>query len=232
MSSDGRTDGTTTVRAGEEARGFRGDGESLVYVVDDDEGMRESLRFLLQSVRLPVRAFDRADAFLSEFDPNPNSCLVADLRMPGMSGLELHEHLRASGHKIPVVIITGHGDVPTAVRAMKHGAADFLEKPFHDQVFIDCVQRLLERDREARRRRARFLEVGRRLDSLSPRERQVLEKVLEGRINKQIASDLGVGIKAIEAHRARIMDKMGVDSVQELVREVTLHRESIARGTF
>ncbi|ADV63752.1 two component transcriptional regulator, LuxR family [Isosphaera pallida ATCC 43644] len=198
----------------------------LVYVVDDEQPMRESLRFLLETVRLQVKTYESAPKFLSEFDPELNAVLVTDLRMPGMSGIELHEHLYRNGHRIPVIIITAHGDVPTVVRAMKQGACEFLEKPFNDQILIDAIQRLLEQDRERRIKAEANRQVAQKLRSLTPRELQVLELVVEGRINKQIASELGVGVKAIEAHRARIMDKMQAESVQELVRMMTLLRQS------
>ena len=198
----------------------------LVYVVDDEEPMRESLRFLLETVRLHVKTYESAPKFLSEFDPELNAVLVTDLRMPGMSGIELHEHLHKHGHHIPVIIITAHGDVPTVVRAMKQGACEFLEKPFNDQILIDAIQRLLEQDRERRVKVEANRQVAQKMRSLTPRELQVLELVVEGRINKQIASELGVGVKAIEAHRSRIMDKMQAESVQELVRMMTLLRQS------
>lgn len=198
----------------------------LVYVVDDEEPMRESLRFLLETVRLHVKTYESAPKFLSEFDPELNAVLVTDLRMPGMSGIELHEHLDKHGHHIPVIIITAHGDVPTVVRAMKQGVCEFLEKPFNDQILIDAIQRLLEQDRERRVKVEANRQVAQKMRSLTPRELQVLELVVEGRINKQIASELGVGVKAIEAHRSRIMDKMQAESVQELVRMMTLLRQS------
>ena len=202
----------------------------IAFVIDDDEAMRESLRFLLESARLEVRAFESADRFLDEWRTGElqelaraPACLVADLRMPGLSGLELHQRLKQTGSGwLPMIIVTGHGDVATAVKAVKEGVSDFLEKPFRDQDLLERIFRLFDEDREGRARRQFDAATARKLATLTPRERQVLDRVVQGKPSKQIAFELGVTIKAIEAHRARIMDKMEARSVQELVRAITL----------
>jgi FixJ family two-component response regulator len=191
---------------------------SVVNVVDDEPRIRNSLALLLRSVGLASEVFPDAGAFLAGYDPSRAGCLVVDVRMPGMSGLELQEALKQRAIDLPVVVITGHGDVAMAVRAMKAGAADFIEKPFNDQVFIDAVQRALA----LRRSRAPVLadraEIERRIRSLSPREREVMQLVVEGRPNKVVATRLGLSTRTVEVHRAKVMDKMQARSLAELVR--------------
>jgi two-component system response regulator TtrR len=188
-----------------------------VFVVDDDEAMRDSLRWLLESRGFAVVEFDSAEAFLAACTPDCAGCLLLDVRMPGMSGLELHEKMASAGFELPVIFITGHGDVPMAVRALKRGAADFLEKPFDDAELADLVAAALERDARARAGRAERRSLAERIAALTPREREVMELVVAGKLNKIIADDLDISIKTVEVHRARIMEKLGVRSVAELV---------------
>jgi two-component system response regulator FixJ len=199
---------------------------ATVFVVDDDEAVRTSLRLLLKSVGLPVETFASAQEFLDQFDPDRAGCLVLDIRMPGMSGLELQQHLNDRHSIMPVVFITGHGDVPMAVEAMQAGAVDFIQKPFRDQDLIDRINRALEKDREMRGELRERDEIRRRMSQLTPREREVLELVTQGKANKVIAGDLNVSQRTVEIHRARVMEKMGANSLAHLVRMVIeAHRE-------
>jgi FixJ family two-component response regulator len=203
----------------------------IVFVVDDDEAVRNSLRLLLKSVGLSATAVASAQQFLSNYDPAQPGCLVLDVRMPGMSGLELQEQLNLRGAIIPVIFITGHGDIPMAVDAMQQGAFDFLQKPFRDQDLIDRVQRALEKDHRGRAElseRSRFRE---RRESLTPREREVLTLVTSGKPNKIMAADLGVSQRTVEIHRARVMEKMGASSLAQLVRMVMDLDEDTTPGT-
>lgn len=195
-------------------------GPPTVFVVDDDESVRGSLRFLLRSVGLESHAFGSAPEFLAAYDPAQPGCLVLDVRMPGMSGLELQQELNVRGATIPVVFITGHGDVPMAVEAMQHGAHDFLQKPFRDEELIERVQRALARDAKTRAGLKAHESIRERLDSLTPRERQVLALMARGKPNKIMAYELGVSQRTVEIHRARVMEKSGASSVAELVRMV------------
>ena len=198
---------------------------TLVYVVDDDDAVRDSLRLLLRSVDLPSRTFASADEFLSRYDPDVPSCLIADIRMPGMSGLELQEELINRKVEMPIIFITGHGDVPMAVKAMKAGAMDFIQKPFRDQDLLDRVYRALQQDKEARESRREARRAQRGLELLTPRETEVMERVVRGQANKVIAQDLGVSQRTVELHRARVMHKMGVRSLADLVRLVGAARQ-------
>ncbi len=191
-----------------------------VFVVDDDESVRGSLRFLLRSAGLESRAFGSATEFLSEYDPDQPGCLVLDVRMPGMSGLELQQELNLRGAIIPVIFITGHGDIPMAVEAMQHGAHDFLQKPFRDEDLIERVRRALDKDAKARAALEEHKAIRTRLDSLTPREREVLVLMAHGKPNKIMAHELGVSQRTVEIHRARVMEKTGASSLAELVRMV------------
>ena len=195
-----------------------------VYIVDDDEAMRDSLVWLLESQGLAVSSNASAEDFLAACGEDMAGCIVLDVRMPGMSGLELYEKLNARRCSLPVIFITGHGDVPMAVSALKKGAVDFIEKPFNDKELLRVIGECLERERTTRAQRLREGEAGRRLASLTEREREVMDLVLAGKLNKQIADVLNISIKTVEVHRARIMDKMGVRSVAELVQAVLPHR--------
>jgi len=192
----------------------------LVYVVDDDEAVRGSLRMLLKSVGLGTETYASGNEFLERYDPNRVSCLVADIRMPGLSGLELQDELNSRQAEIPIIFITGHGDVPMAVRAMQSGAADFIQKPFRDQDLLDRIHKALHADRERRNEDENITRARKRLQTLTPRETEVMEKVVQGHANKVIALDLGVSQRTVELHRARVMHKMGVRSLAELVRLV------------
>jgi FixJ family two-component response regulator len=191
-----------------------------IYVVDDDEGVRNSLRFLLKSVGLATRTLASAREFLETYKPGQPGCVVLDVRMPGMSGLELQQQLNVRGAIIPVIFITGHGDIPMAVEAMQHGAFDFLQKPFRDQDLIDRIQRALERDARNRTTLAQHDRIRERFDSLTPREREVLTLMASGKPNKVMAADLGVSQRTVEIHRARVMEKTGATSLAQLVRMV------------
>jgi two-component system, LuxR family, response regulator FixJ len=193
---------------------------ATVFIVDDDDAVRSSLRLLLKSVGLQPTAFPSARDYLAAWDPDQPGCVVLDVRMPGMSGLELQEELNRRGAIVPVIFITGHGDIPMAVEAMQHGAFDFLQKPFRDQDLIDRIQKATERD-AANRAQLREKELIRaRLDSLTPREREVLTLVTSGKANKVMAGDLGVSQRTVEIHRARVMEKMHAASLAQLVRMV------------
>jgi FixJ family two-component response regulator len=192
--------------------------QELVYIVDDDHAVRDSLSLLLNSVGIRNQTFDSATAFLAAFQPNRIACLVADIRMPVMSGLELQNELNARKAAIPIIFITGHGDVPMAVNAMKDGAMDFLTKPFRDQDLLDRVRAALSGARAEFDSTQQLQEVRERFESLTPREREVMELVVQGLANKVIAMDLGVSQRTVELHRARVMQKMSVRSLAELVR--------------
>lgn len=192
----------------------------IVFIVDDDEAVRSSLRLLLKSVGLLPNALGSAREFLEKYDPAQPGCLVLDVRMPGMSGLELQEQLNRQGAIIPVIFITGHGDVPMAVEAMQAGAFDFLQKPFRDQDLIDRIQKALEKDRANRAVLDERTLIRERLESLTPREREVLTMVSSGKPNKVMAADLGVSQRTVEIHRARVMEKMGASSLAQLVRMI------------
>jgi FixJ family two-component response regulator len=192
-----------------------------VYLVDDDEAMRDSLVWLLEGRGLSVRAYSSAESFLADYRPGKlRGCIVLDIRMPGMSGLELYEHIAAHPFPPPVIFVTGHGDIPMAVGALKKGAADFIEKPFNDQEIAALVAQCLERDRAQHAEREREAGVLQCLAQLTTREHEVLDRIIAGRLNKQIADDLGISIKTVEVHRARVMEKMGANSVAELVQSV------------
>jgi two-component system, LuxR family, response regulator FixJ len=193
---------------------------ATIFVVDDDEGVRNSLRFLLKSVGLTTRTLASASEFLETYKPNQPGCLVLDVRMPGMSGLELQQQLNLRGATIPVIFITGHGDIPMAVEAMQHGAFDFLQKPFRDQDLIDRIQRALERDVRNRSALAQHARIRERLESLTPREQEVLHLMVAGKPNKVMAAELGVSQRTVEIHRARVMEKSGANSLAQLVRMV------------
>jgi two-component system response regulator FixJ len=193
---------------------------TTVFVVDDDEGVRNSLRFLLKSVGLATRTLASASEFLEVYKPSQPGCLVLDVRMPGMSGLELQQQLNLRGAVIPVIFITGHGDIPMAVEAMQQGAFDFLQKPFRDQDLIDRIQRALERDAHSRAALEQHTRIRERLESLTPREREVLALMTRGRPNKVMAAELGVSQRTVEIHRARVMEKSGAASLAQLVRMV------------
>ena len=190
----------------------------IVYVVDDDEAVRDSLKWLLEANRYQVSCFARAEDFLTQYDASKTACLILDVRMPGMSGLELQEQLVARGANLPILFITGHGDVPMAVATMKKGAVDFIEKPFNEGDLRASVERMLAAAETEAESRRRDRERDALLSRLTARERQVLDCIVAGRLNKQIADDLGISIKTVEAHRANIMDKLNAGTVADLLR--------------
>ncbi|MBN1343435.1 MAG: response regulator transcription factor [Phycisphaerae bacterium] len=197
-------------------------GHPIAFVVDDDEGARESLVALMTEVGIRTRAHATAEDFLAEYDPDQAGCLIVDVRLPGMSGLELQERLSAKKVCLPVILITGYGDVEMAVRALQNGAEDFLEKPVNEQLLLERVRRSLCRSVESLRRRTQVLTIGRRAAELSPREREVMEMVVSGRSNKDIAGRLKLSTKTVETHRRNVMAKMQAGSVAELVRMAVL----------
>ena len=192
--------------------------DRFVYIVDDDEAVRDSLRWLLEGAGFSVRTFHSAESFLNAYVPGHFAVLVLDVRMGGMSGIELHDELLRQNHNLPLIFMTGHGDVGMAVARMKLGAVDFLEKPFDDQQLISTVNNAFQQAEEKQtdsEKRALRQEL---LDRLTPREQQVLERIAAGRLNKQIAGDLNISIKTVEAHRANIMDKFEVRTMADLMR--------------
>jgi len=190
---------------------------ATVFVVDDDEAVRDSLALLLRSVELAVATFSSANEFLDSYDPAAPGCLILDVRLPGMSGLELQQRLADDGADLPIVFITGHGDVPMAVRAMRRGAVDFLQKPFSDQELLDRVQQALAEQSQRRQQSESKAEIAQRIRSLTPREHEVMELIVEGLANKVIANRLGTSQRTVEVHRASVMRKMQADSVARLV---------------
>jgi FixJ family two-component response regulator len=192
--------------------------KGTVYVVDDDEAVRDSLQWLLEGRDYRVRCFDSAEAFLSRFDPREVACLIADIRMDGMSGLELQDRLIERKSPLPIVFITGHGDVPMAVTTMKKGAIDFIEKPFKEDALLELIERMLTQASVAFEQYQEQLNREALLSRLTSREAQVLQRIVAGRLNKQIADDLGISIKTVEAHRANIMEKLGANTVADLLK--------------
>jgi FixJ family two-component response regulator len=190
----------------------------VVFVVDDDPAMRDSLRWLIESTGLLVETFADAQAFLARIGPELPGCLILDVRMPGMSGIDLQTELARRGIGLPTIVVTGHAEVPMAVRAVKAGAIDFIEKPFSDQLLLDRVRQGIDMDRRERDGRARRGEVLRRMGLLTQREREVLDLVVAGKPNKEIAATLHLSPKTVEVHRAHVMEKMQASSVAELVR--------------
>ncbi|NGX17582.1 response regulator FixJ [Wenzhouxiangella sp. XN24] len=194
--------------------------EATVFIVDDDEAVRDSLGLLLRSAGYRARCYGSAKDFLKAFDPRDYGCLVLDIRMPGMTGLELQKHLTEIGCTIPIVFITGHGDIPMAVEAVRLGAVDFLQKPFRDQELVDRINDAMKQAAQQREGQLERLEILDRVDSLTAREKQVMGQVVLGKANKVIAGDLGVSQRTVEIHRARVMEKMQANSLAHLVRMV------------
>jgi len=198
--------------------------ESTVFVVDDDDAVRDGLRMLLESAGLQAQSFRSPEEFIAGYRPDRAGCLVLDIRMPGMSGLELQQRLPALGIALPVIILTGHGDVPAAVQALKSGAVDFIEKPFDAELLLERIRGALARDAESRRREAGRARCGERLARLTPREREVMKLMVAGKANKVIATELGISERTVELHRSRVMRKMQARSLPELVRTLLEHR--------
>jgi len=189
-----------------------------VFVVDDDEQVRDAMKLLMNSVGLQVETFASGEEYLEQFDPARPGCLLLDVRMQGISGLDVQERLVLEQVQPPIIIITGHGDVPMAVRAVKAGAVDFIEKPFNEQVLLDSVHRAIELDGEHRGRALQLADISEHLQRLTPREREILDLVVAGKRNKEIARELGISQSTVEAHRAKVMEKMQAESLSDLMR--------------
>ncbi|MDH1209940.1 response regulator transcription factor [Pseudomonas chengduensis] len=194
--------------------------DPIVFVVDDDLSVREALSSLIRSVGLRVETFASAQDFLRHQRPDATACLVLDVRMPGLSGLDLQRELAHAGERIPIIFITGHGDIPMSVRAMKAGAVEFLPKPFRDEDLLDAIREALERDQVARQQRAELAEIQDKYDTLTSREREVIVLIVKGMLNKQVAAELGITEITIKVHRRRILQKMKAKSLPALVRMV------------
>jgi FixJ family two-component response regulator len=205
------------------------DAKEIVFVVDDDASVLKGLRRLLAAAGLEVAGFESPQQFLERFDPGAPGCLVLDLAMPGLNGMELQQELAARGSTLPIVFLTGHGDVPTSVQAMKRGAADFLTKPVDEKDLLAAIRNAFEKSRALRTAQAETAEIERRLATLTPREREVLQHIVAGKRNKQVAGELGTVEKTVKVHRARVMEKMQARSLAELVR---LAERAGIRGTL
>jgi len=192
--------------------------KQIVFIVDDDEGVREGLSLLLETIGQPCELFDSAHSFLNTYDESKGGCLVLDIRMPRMTGLDLQKMLIDAGSRLPIIFITGHGDIPMAVEAMRRGALDFIRKPFREQDLLDRINEALVVDDDARRKAMDRELIHERIAVLSERERQVFERVADGEMNKMIAMDLGISERTVEVHRGHVMHKLGVKTLAQLVR--------------
>jgi FixJ family two-component response regulator len=206
------------------------DADAIVFVVDDDPSIREAIKSLINLVGVRVETFGTAQEFLRTKRPDLPGCVVLDVELPGLSGLELQRELAAHGIKLPIIFITGYGDIPMSVRAMKAGATEFLTKPFRDQDLLDAIQQALERDRAARRHLKEIAELRKRFDELTSREREVMSLVVAGWLNKQIGFELKISEITVKIHRGRVMGKMGAQSLAELVRMTERLELSTMRG--
>lgn len=196
------------------------DTEQTVYIVEDDEAVRDSLSLLLQSEGLPVSAYERASRFLEDWRPDMAGCLVLDIRMPEMDGMELQNELISRGSDLPIIFVTGHGDVPLAVEAMRQGAVDFIEKPYHEDQLLEKIRAALASNAETRQVREEKQVILDRLAELTPREREIMDRMIAGQANKVIAIELNISQRTVEIHRSRVMHKMGTHSLAQLVRMV------------
>lgn len=196
--------------------------EATVYILDDDEAVRRSLEWLISSVKLPVQSFAHPEELLSAADPNWCGCLLLDVRLPGTGGLEVLTQFIQQGMHLPIIVLTGHADVPMAVRALKSGAFDFFEKPYNDQLLLDSIHQAIEQCRQTQAKIQALADIRKNLHQLTNREREVLDALLDGQVNKQIAARLNISIKTVEVHRANVMRKMEAKSLPELVKMVVL----------
>jgi FixJ family two-component response regulator len=196
-----------------------------VYIVDDDDAVRESLELLLDSVDQQTKSFESAQAFLDSYNPDTLGCIVLDIRMPGMNGMELHKELNRLGSILPIIFVTGHGDVPMAVEAMQHGAVDFVQKPYREQELLDKINQALALDTKQRASLLEKQDIKKHLATLTARENEVLDELVEGKANKVIAAELGISQRTVEIHRARVMEKMATHSLAHLVRMIMAVRE-------
>jgi RNA polymerase sigma factor (sigma-70 family) len=203
----------------------------IVFVIDDDPSVRSAVKFLLSTVGLQAETFDSADSFLRKRPPDVTSCLVLDVRLPGLSGLDFQRELAARNIRMPIVFLTGHGDIPMSVRAMKAGAVEFLTKPFRDQDLLDAVRVALDRSRASREQEKEIADLQRRFDSLTSREQEVVSKVVAGMLNKQIAAELGTAEGTVKAQRARAMEKMQTESLAELITMIQKLQRPSERAT-
>lgn len=194
-----------------------------VFVVDDDEAMQESLSWIIQSVGLPVKVYSDAQSFLNEYLPSQAGCLLLDVRMPGMSGPELQTKLKDLKITLPIIFISGHGDIPLAVRAMKAGAVDFLTKPCNDQVLLESINKAMQLDANKRKFNEEKIRAQKVADQLTPREHEIMCRIVTGKLNKTISAELNISLKTVEAHRASVMKKMEIQSLPELVELVLKH---------
>ncbi|MFN2361199.1 MAG: response regulator FixJ [Marinobacter sp.] len=196
------------------------DTQQTVYVVEDDEAVRDSLELLLKSDGKPVSTYDNANAFLKDYSDKMAGCIVLDIRMPGMDGMELQKKLNEKHSILPIIFVTGHGDVPMAVDAMKEGAVDFIQKPYREEALLQKIEAALEQDREQRKTLGEKQEILRRVKSLTPREHEIMDRMIAGQANKVIAIELEISQRTVEIHRSRVMHKMGTHSLAHLVRMV------------
>lgn len=196
------------------------DTQQTVYVVEDDEAVRDSLELLLKSDGKPVSTYDNANAFLKEYSEKMAGCIVLDIRMPGMDGMELQKKLNEKHSILPIIFVTGHGDVPMAVDAMKEGAVDFIQKPYREEALLQKIEAALEQDKEQRKTLGEKQEILRRVKSLTPREHEIMDRMIAGQANKVIAIELEISQRTVEIHRSRVMHKMGTHSLAHLVRMV------------
>ncbi len=194
--------------------------QQTVYVVEDDEAVRDSLELLLKSDSKPVKTYESADAFLKDYSDKMAGCIVLDIRMPGMDGMELQKKLNDKHSILPIIFVTGHGDVPMAVDAMKEGAVDFIQKPYREEALLEKIEAALEQDQEQRKSLDEKQEIIRRVKSLTPREREIMDRMIAGQANKVIAIELEISQRTVEIHRSRVMHKMGTHSLAHLVRMV------------
>jgi len=201
--------------------------QQTVYVVEDDEAVRDSLELLLKSDGKPVQTYESANAFLKDYSDKMAGCIVLDIRMPGMDGMELQKRLNEKHSILPIIFVTGHGDVPMAVDAMKEGAVDFIQKPYREEALLEKIEAALEQDRDQRKSLDEKQEIIRRIKSLTPREREIMDRMIAGQANKVIAIELEISQRTVEIHRSRVMHKMGTHSLAHLVRMVLSVKELI-----